>query len=87
MSGWRGPYAAYLNTQRWQWLRKTRRALDGQRCVICGSKQKLQVHHLHYRYLNRPGRNGVLLELLSLITVCDHCHDVLTKVKKLAKSE
>lgn len=80
---WRGNYRAYLFTPRWRWLRARRRAIDGKQCVICGRRTTLQCHHLTYKYLNKPGRLGLLLELLSLITVCDRCHAALTKVSKL----
>ena len=79
---WRGSYRSYLFSPRWHWLRTRRRAIDGQCCVICGRRSNLQVHHTTYRYLNCPGRRGLLLELLSLITVCQQCHGVLTKVQK-----
>ena len=82
---WQGNYRSYLYTPRWRWLSKTRKAIDGRKCVICGQRAHLQCHHTTYKYLNMDGRSGLLLELLSLVTVCDHCHKILTKVQKLTK--
>jgi predicted restriction endonuclease len=46
---------------------------DGNRCVICGSKNKLEVDHM--RGLQNGGNN----EIYNLALLCDNCHTAKTK--------
>jgi 5-methylcytosine-specific restriction endonuclease McrA len=53
-----------LNRSAWQRLRRAARLRDGDRCVRCGSNERLSVHHAV------AGSN-----LLSdLVTLCSRCH-------------
>ncbi|HYH69134.1 MAG TPA: hypothetical protein VD866_30855, partial [Urbifossiella sp.] len=44
-------YRAYLKSDRWQQTRKKAFARHGRRCAVCGTKWRLQVHHLTYERL------------------------------------
>lgn len=52
------------------WPTDRRRAIirDGNRCVYCGAKTELHVHHI--RPLSRGGTNAAH----NLITLCRRCH-------------
>jgi 5-methylcytosine-specific restriction endonuclease McrA len=67
-------YRAYMQSPAWQALRLRVKARDGYRCVQCGSRQRLEVDHLHYRTLTREN-------LSDLQTLCHRCH-----VKKTRKT-
>ena len=57
------------NSARWQQARALARQRDGNRCVYCGSTNKLQVHH------KIPlDAGGPEFELDNLETVCVSCH-------------
>jgi 5-methylcytosine-specific restriction endonuclease McrA len=53
-----------LDRYAWQRLRRAARLRDGNRCIRCGSSERLHVHH------TVPGSN--LLE--DLVTLCSRCH-------------
>lgn len=42
---------------------------DGGRCVLCGERSVLTVHHIRPRVLNGPSHSN------NLITVCRSCHN------------
>ena len=56
----------YLLSEHWKNLRKEKKKLNPV-CEVCGSKKKLDVHHINYRSLY-----DVLLE--DLQTLCRSCH-------------
>lgn len=62
------PYSDYLLTPEWRDKAMRRKMVDCNRCVGCGSREKLQVHHLTYA---RRGFEGVE----ELRTLCDACHE------------
>lgn len=66
-AGWPS-YAAYLASPAWKALRRRVMERDRWRCVLCGSKKNLQVHHDRYDGLGRE-------ELRDLKTVCTACHE------------
>jgi 5-methylcytosine-specific restriction endonuclease McrA len=53
-----------LDRSAWQRLRRAARLRDGNRCVRCGSAERLSVHHAV------AGSNA----LADLITLCSRCH-------------
>jgi len=60
-------YKQYLKSDKWKRKRYAVLQRDGFRCVRCGSKNNLQVHHKTYRNIfNEP--------LSDLITLCKKCH-------------
>jgi len=48
---------------------------DGFKCQHCGSKDKLEVHHIIYR--SQDGTN----DINNLITLCHECHQEVHKGK------
>lgn len=62
-------YKKYLMSEYWQSLRKEILEKDHNRCVICGRKENLNVHHLTYDHLGDKDK-----ERLDLVTLCRDCH-------------
>lgn len=52
-------------------LRQTVRKRDGDKCVSCGSKWNLSVHHIHWRRYGGP----TVAE--NLVTLCEGCHSLV----------
>ncbi len=67
--GDRVKYENYLKSETWQNKRQKRLQIDKCKCALCGSPEKLQVHHI--RYPNILGQESVYTDL---ITLCDDCH-------------
>lgn len=63
-------YNAYLMSDEWQEVRAQRLETDHQRCVCCGSKENLRVHHINYKHMH---------EMDFLVTLCDACHKKVHK--------
>lgn len=63
-------YSAYIESPQWQRKRSERMAIDRKQCVLCGSVQNLQVHHVTYERLFNE-------KMQDLMTVCHGCHEVL----------
>lgn len=60
-------YRAYLLSDRWRKKRQRRLKLDKHRCVRCGSKTQLEIHHKTYA---RRGHES----MRDLQTLCAKCH-------------
>lgn len=59
----------FLNSAEWKSLRK--RHLQAEcRCVLCGNREKLVVHHILYRRFYSKHR----LAAWNLATLCKSCH-------------
>lgn len=67
-------YTAYLQSDKWKAIAKRRMEIDGNRCVMCGSRgttaNPLNIHHLSYKYLGNE-ENRVFQDLC---TLCFSCH-------------
>lgn len=63
-------YSAYIESTQWQRKRSERMAIDRKQCVLCGSVQNLQVHHVTYERLFNE-------KMADLMTVCKSCHEIL----------
>lgn len=62
-------YLKSLNTDYWREVKRMVHLRDHFACVDCGSKLKLEVHHLTYAH------RGLELEHLEdCVTVCETCH-------------
>lgn len=61
-----GNYSEYLQTNWWKNKSREIRSVIN-KCELCGSKDKLQVHHLHYRTLYKE-------QYTDLQVLCDNCH-------------
>ena len=68
-------YEAYLETEQFDNIRQAVFNRDGRKCVVCGSTDILQAHHLTYRNVyNEPTQD--------LITLCKTCHSIFHAVDK-----
>lgn len=65
-------YKEYLTTDAWHKLRDSRLDHDGYSCVLCGSNEKLVVHHMFYPMKNKK-RNDTIKNVL---TLCSKCHEL-----------
>lgn len=62
-------YEVYLQTEEFDRIRQKVFARDGNKCVICGSTDGIEPHHLTYR-------NTYHENLDDLITLCRSCHSI-----------
>ena len=63
-------YHRYLQSEKWNLIRKAVIRRDGGLCRICGGKEQvMQVHHLSYAHVFHEERN-----LDTLILCCESCH-------------
>ena len=61
-------YQSYMVSDDWQRKRQERLMIDGYRCVMCGGRSRLQVHHINYKHL------GYEDPMSDLCTLCKDCH-------------
>lgn len=61
-------YRDYINSQAWLDMRRNRMKLDGFRCVVCGFRHELTVHHKTYDRLGQE-------KMADLETLCVRCHN------------
>jgi uncharacterized lipoprotein len=72
-------YSEYLNSEHWKKVKdKASKRKVYQSCEICKSKQNINLHHKHYRFLMH------IHELHSIIALCEPCHN---KVHDLARAK
>lgn len=58
----------YYQSARWKYKRERRLAIDGYKCLLCGSTKNLQVHH----------KFGIDFDDVSLLrTLCKSCHELV----------
>ena len=73
-------YNEFLKTDEWKQIAQMVKERDGHKCVICGSTENLNAHHLRYR--------ADRLDEDDIITVCSNCHQCLhnavDEIKKTA---
>jgi len=64
-------YSDQLEQEEWQVKRRKILTRDGFKCVQCGYKDKLQVHHLYYVHFKKAWQypNN------ALVTLCGRCHE------------
>ena len=68
-------YEAYLQSEQFDEIRQAVFNRDGHKCVVCGSTNILQAHHLTYRNLYHEPTSD-------LITLCKTCHSIYHAVEK-----
>ena len=68
-------YEAYLQTEEFDQIRQAVFSRDGRKCVVCGSTETLQPHHLTYDRLYHE-------EISDLITLCRRCHSIYHAIDK-----
>lgn len=73
---WKERYAEYLKSPEWAARSKATKERDGNRCRVCNSPDRLQAHHRTYERVGREAEGD-------LVTLCDPCHDLFHKHRKL----
>lgn len=63
-------YKAFLKTDYWKAVRVKVFLRDNKTCQKCGSKKKLEAHHLTYKH-----HGNEMKHLDDLITLCRDCHE------------
>lgn len=67
-------YHEYMSSKSWSDKRQKRLELDKHECRLCGSKERLEVHHKPASYSKIPNESIDN----DLTTVCVECHDLIT---------
>lgn len=71
-------YQEYLKTEHWREVATKRLQIDRHTCQFCGSRgtqrNPLEIHHFHYRTLGKEN------PWTDLITLCDSCHQGVTRM-------
>ena len=62
-------YEEFLNTEEWKQVAAMVKERDGHKCVICGSTENLNAHHIGY--------DGDCLDENDIVTLCNRCHECL----------
>ena len=62
-------YKEFLNTEEWKQISQMVKERDGHKCVICGSTENLNAHHIGY--------DGDCLDENDIVTLCNRCHECL----------
>ena len=64
---YRKNYKAYLHSKDWKKKRAKVLYRDGNKCVLCKTENRLEVHHITYKNLGDE-------PLIDLVTLCRSCH-------------
>ena len=62
-------YEEFLKTDEWKQIAQMVKERDGHKCVICGSTENLNAHHIGY--------DGDCLDENDIVTLCNRCHECL----------
>jgi len=63
-------YQTYLLSSEWRLFRQKAFKHHGKVCKTCGSKEHLQVHHLHYKNIFHE-------QLEDVVILCETCHEAV----------
>ena len=61
---------SFLRSYEWKEIRVKALNRDNNECCLCGSHERLNVHHIGYRKFFKQHQ----LEMNNLVTVCTKCH-------------
>ena len=68
-----------MNTEEWKQVAEMVKERDGHKCVICGSTENLNAHHICY--------DGDCLDENDIVTLCNRCHECLHDgIKKMREA-
>jgi len=73
-------YREYLRSPQWQRKRKGALKRAGNRCQLCNSPARLQVHHRTYDRIGNEAPDD-------LIVLCSVCHKTFHETRKLHKDK
>jgi hypothetical protein len=77
-------YKDYLKTKHWKNKREEVLMKQGNKCRICGSEIKIQIHHRRYKLPNGDSVLGKEPNCF-LLPVCNDCHSLWHKLKGFKK--
>ncbi len=63
-------YRQYLNSDKWKAIRDNIVYRDGNMCRLCGSQERLEVHHMNGKFRFKEEYHPEIL-----ITLCADCHE------------
>ena len=69
-------YNDFLKSDTWKSLRIERLSIDGNKCVICGCSDRLEVHHLYYPKKWEDTTTD------HLVTLCKGCHVCVHRIQE-----
>ena len=69
-------YNEYLKSKEWKQIRDLYFIGKSKKCIVCGSKKYINLHHKSYKRL------GGINEIKDLITVCRSCHKKIHDIEK-----
>lgn len=72
-------YEAYLMSDQFEKIRQSVLSRDNYKCVVCGSQDDLQVHHLTYKNIYKE-------DIGDLITLCRACHSIYHAIDNRRKA-
>lgn len=72
-------YEAYLMSDQFDKIRQSVLSRDNHKCVVCGSQDNLQVHHLTYENIYKE-------DIGDLITLCGSCHSIYHAIDNRRKA-
>lgn len=70
-------YNSYLSSSKWQKVRQSVIKRDMEKCILCDSKEQLNVHHITYDNVYNE-----INHLDDLVTLCEKCHNDIHGRKK-----
>lgn len=70
-------YKEFLKSRRWQIAKERLFMRDGKLCKICGSSEKINVHHNNYNEANLSG------SIRCLVVLCNTCHEEVHRIAKI----
>jgi len=70
-------YRDYLDSAEWKTIRDIKLKEADNKCEQCGSRRRLQVHHLTYRHIFNE-----YYHLEDLLVVCKACHEAIHRQGK-----
>ncbi|NTV23487.1 MAG: HNH endonuclease [Nanoarchaeota archaeon] len=62
-----------------EWLKRQVYKRDGYKCMKCGSKDDVWIHHIDHDQTNN--------EMTNLISMCNRCNSKMYKVKKMGEKK
>jgi 5-methylcytosine-specific restriction endonuclease McrA len=68
LPSWRERYIDYLKSPEWKTTRLRALRTWGDACQLCGSKERIEVHHRTYARLTKE-------KMEDLMVVCHSCHE------------
>ena len=73
----------YITSSIWKNKKEEILKLKGNKCIICGNNEVINIHHLNYNFLGHEEEN----EYKDVVVLCQSCHEKLHEYLKDNKSK